>query len=132
MKKYLLLIFAFASFALNGNAQCTVPLTQYNTSYDYSLGPNNDTVYCFNDPVVETLQDRKVIVGGSGDYSYKWYSSPDIFVPYPDFYNNNATWTLITGATSAAYTPLPVTQSIRYKRVTKDMNCPLLTRNDFS
>lgn len=130
MEKYLLIIFASVLFAFEGSAQCTEPITTV-SQYAYGLGPG-DTVYCYNDPVVETLEVYMGIKGGSGVYSYKWYSTPDIYVPYPDFYNNSATWTLITGATSATYSPPPVTQSIRYKRVTTDVNCPLLTRTDFS
>ena len=131
MKNTLLVIFASILFVFNGSAQCNVPITQ-NSQYENQLGPNNDTVYCYNDAVTEILGSYIVLQGGSGTYSYQWYSTTDINVPYPNFFNAPATWILISGQTNATYAPPSVTQSIRYKRVTTDVNCPLLSRNDFS
>ena len=131
MKELLFIIFATVLFVFNGSAQCNVPITQ-NSQYEHQLGPNNDTVYCYNDPVTEILGSYILLQGGSGAYSYQWYSTTDINVSYPNFFNTPATWTLIDGATNATYSPPPVTQSIRYKRLTTDVNCPLLSRNDFS
>jgi len=52
MKKSLLVLFASILFVFNGSAQCTVPITQTG-QYERSLGPG-DTVYCYNDPVIQT------------------------------------------------------------------------------
>ena len=130
MKKYFHVLFASVLFAFNGNAQCTVPLTQiveYDFLADFPIG--GDTVYCYNDILTEIKSN---IQGGSGAYSYKWYFTTDINLLYNDVRNSPATWTLINGATNSNYTPPPITQSIRYKCVTTDVNCPALIRNDFT
>jgi len=44
--------------------------------------------------------------GGSGTYSYQWYSSP-----------NGTTWTLISGASAATYAPAALTLTAYYKCV---------------
>jgi len=128
MKKSVFILFASILLVFNGNAQCTVPITQTNQT-DYTLGPG-DTVYCYNDAVTEALGTYVVLTGGSGNYTYQWYSTTDLYFQYPNY--NTGTWTLINSATNATYTAPPVTKSIRYKRVTTDVNCPTLTRNDFS
>jgi hypothetical protein len=109
-----------------------VPLTHTSGSLS-SLGPENDTVFCYNDPVTQILSKYVMITGGSGNYLYKWYFATDI-KPLAGFgnYDTTVSWTLIPSATTPTYSPPPVTQSIRYKRVTTDANCPSLTRNDFS
>jgi len=130
MKKSLFVIFASVLFVFNGSAQCNVPITQiveYDFLSDFPIG--GDTVYCYNEILDEIISN---VQGGSGVYSYKWYFTTDINLLNHDLLNSPATWTLINGATNSNYTPPPITQSIRYKRVTTDVNCPALTRNDFT
>jgi hypothetical protein len=51
--------------------------------------------------------------GGSGNFSYQWQSS----------LYQNATFTNIAGATSADYSPGPLTQTTFYKRIATDLRC---------
>jgi gliding motility-associated-like protein len=48
--------------------------------------------------------------GGTGTYTYQWQS------------NNGSTWTNISGATSATYTPEALTQTTQYRRQVRNSN----------
>jgi gliding motility-associated-like protein len=50
--------------------------------------------------------------GGTGSYNYQWQSSP-----------NNSTWTDISGATSATFTPGPLTATTYFRRQVTSGTC---------
>ena len=54
------------------------------------------------------------VSGGNGTYSYQWQSSPD-----------NSTWTPVSGATSASYTPTNLTSTTYYQVTVTSNNLPL-------
>src|SRR5665213_237890 len=64
----------------------------------------NQTINYNTSPVQLTASSPS---GGSGSYSYQWYSSP-----------NNSTYTAVSGATSASYQPPVLTSTTYYKRET--------------
>ena len=58
------------------------------------------------------LTDDTSPTGGTGSYAYQWQSSPD-----------NATWSNISGATSATYSPGALTTSTYYRREVTSWLC---------
>ena len=59
---------------------------------------------CYN-TAPASLTDDTSPTGGTGSYAYQWQSSPD-----------NATWSNISGATSATYSPGALTTNTYFRR----------------
>jgi hypothetical protein len=73
---------------------------------------------CYNTAPV-SLSETVAPSGGTGDYEFQWQSSPD-----------SITWTDITGATGADYSPQGLTEDTYFRRVVTSGNmtvaCPAL------
>ena len=66
----------------------------------------NDQAICMTGSTVTPQSLTSTITGGSGTRTYQWQSSSD-----------NSTWTNISGATSATYSPAPLAAGIYYYRL---------------
>ena len=68
-------------------------------------------LFCYNTSPAGLTDDTSP-TGGTGSYAYQWQSSPD-----------NATWSNISGATSATYSPGALTTSTYYRREVTSWLC---------
>ncbi|GEO08220.1 hypothetical protein SAE01_07160 [Segetibacter aerophilus] len=75
------------------------------------ISPKSQTITAGATP--STITSGSAPSGGSGSFSYQWQSS----------LYENATFTNIAGATSADYSPGPLTQTTFYKRIATDLRC---------
>lgn len=70
-----------------------------------------DQTICYN-TAPSLLNSSTNPSGGSSSYSYQW-----------EYTLNGADWLNVSGATSATYQPLALTQSIQYRRQVTDASC---------
>lgn len=84
-------------------------------------GTINGNPYVCSGLVPQTIKGD-VSIGGSGNFTYQWQSSPD-----------NSTWTNIPSATSKDYTPGALTQNTYFKRISTDSgaSCGSFDSNTF-
>jgi hypothetical protein len=83
------------------------------TLYAGTIG--TDQTICYNSTPA-SLTQLTAPSGGSGTYTYQWQRS-----------NDNSTWTNITGATLAAYSPSALTTGTWYRRTVISGNCSAIT-----
>ncbi len=82
----------------------TATVTVYPQLVAGTVTPASQTI---NYNTTPTLLNGAASTGGSGTYTYQWQNSP-----------NGTTWTNITGATAEDYTPVALTATTYYHRIT--------------
>jgi hypothetical protein len=115
MKKYLLALLSFLIISGSGFAQCP------GTSLQAGIIGTDQTICMGSTPA--TLIQIQQPTNVTGSLTYSWQQSFSISGP----------WTTISGATNASYTPMPLINTIYFRRVDTDQGaaapCNVATSN---